>query len=271
MGMPVKIEIVDAHASQSEIDKIFGYFKYIDETFSTYKDTSEMMAINRGELRVEDASEDMRTIFALAEETKTLTNGYFDIKRPGGNLKEIEKRSKGNPEGDYYDPSGIVKGWAIWRAAKILGRDGFKNFYVDAGGDVEVAGSPERNKKRLNLPIERFNRWSVGIRNPFKQDEIVKTLHVTDAGVATSGTYVRGDHIYNPKAAHSDTDGKLADEIVSLTVIGPNIYEADRFATAAFAMGAAGINFIEKLDGFEGYMIDKKGIATMTSGLEKYA
>jgi len=37
----------------------------------------------------------------------------------------------------------------------------------------------------------------------------------------------------------------LTDEIVRDTVIGPNIYEADRFATAAFAMGERH-EFIEK-------------------------
>ncbi len=235
MGMPITVEIVDARATQIELDKIFDYFKYIDEKFSTYKRTSEIMAINRGELDVKDASEDMRIIFALAEETKQKTDGYFDIQKPDGS----------------YDPSGVVKGWAIWQAAKILERDGFKNFYVDAGGDIEVKGTSKK--------------WKIGIKNPFKQEEIVKVLRVTNAGVATSGTYIRGEHIYNPK------NGKPANEIVSLTVVGPNVYEADRFATAAFAMGAAGINFIEQLDGFEGYVIDKKGIATMTSGFEKYA
>ena len=59
-------------------------------------------------------------------------------------------------------------------------------------------------------------------------------------------------------------------EILSLTVVGPNIYEADRFATAAFAMQREGINFIENLNGFEGYSIDKNGTATMTSNFEKY-
>lgn len=40
--------------------------------------------------------------------------------------------------------------------------------------------------------------------------------------------------------------------MVSLTVIGPDIYEADRFATAAFAMGVDGIYFLEKLGGVRG-------------------
>ncbi len=59
-------------------------------------------------------------------------------------------------------------------------------------------------------------------------------------------------------------------DIVSLTVIGPNIYEADRFATAAFAMGENGIFFIDNLPGFEGYVVNKNGIATMTQGFNQY-
>jgi thiamine biosynthesis lipoprotein len=84
--------------------------------------------------------------------------------------------------------------------------------------------------------------------------------------VATSGTYERGKHIYNPKT------GKTAEsDIASISIIGPNVYEADRFATAAFAMGREGINFIASLLGFEGMMIDNDGVATMTDGFEKYA
>jgi len=107
--------------------------------------------------------------------------------------------------------------------------------------------------------------WRVGIRNPFDSEEIVKVLSLTDRGVATSGTYVRGQHIYNPLA-----DGQLITDILSLTVIGPDIYEADRFATAAFAMGRDGIHFIESLDDFEGYMIDKDKQATFTTGFKKW-
>jgi thiamine biosynthesis lipoprotein len=83
--------------------------------------------------------------------------------------------------------------------------------------------------------------------------------------LATSGTYVRGQHIYDPL----NPDQSLTD-IVSLSVIGPNIYEADRLATAAFAMGRAGILFIEERSRCEGYMIDATGQATFTSGFARY-
>jgi len=105
----------------------------------------------------------------------------------------------------------------------------------------------------------------VGIRNPFKHDEIVKVVKPKGAGIATSGTDVRGQHIFNPHRPHEPID-----DIVSITVVAPDVLEADRFATAAFAMGYTGIQFLEALPGFEGYLIDKDGMATMTSGFPAF-
>jgi thiamine biosynthesis lipoprotein len=62
----------------------------------------------------------------------------------------------------------------------------------------------------------------------------------------------------------------LIDEIVSLTVIGPDVLEADRFATGAFAMGRAGIHFLGRMPGLEGYVVDSVGRATLTSGFGAY-
>ncbi len=237
MGMPITLEIADDWADSGSLAAVFDYFQYVDDKFSTYKATSEISAINEGQLTVAQASEDMQTVFFLAGQTKRETNGYFDIVHNG-----------------RYDPSGLVKGWAIYNAAQMLRKRGFHNFYVEAGGDIQAVGTNGHDQY-----------WRVGIRNPFNLRQIVKVLYVRDRGVATSGTYVRGQHIYNPKDANP-----LDSDIVSLTVVGPNIYEADRFATAAFAMGRAGIEFIERLRGFEGYQIDSSGRATFTSGFEDY-
>jgi thiamine biosynthesis lipoprotein len=237
MGMPVTVEVVDHGVGDADIEKIFDYFKYIDEKFSTYKPTSEVSRFNRGELSREDFSQDMKTVFRLSEETKKQTDGYFDIMH-NGNL----------------DPSGLVKGWAIYNAADILKKHNFKNYYVEAGGDIQVSGKNQTG-----------NAWQVGIKNPFNQKEIIKVVYLSSEGIATSGSYIRGQHIYNPKKPAAEIT-----DIVSLSVIGPNIYEADRFATACFAMGLGGINFLERLPHLEGYMVDKSGIATMTSGWEKY-
>lgn len=238
MGMPIVLEIVDAEAAKEDLERVFSYFDSVDRRFSTYKEDSEISRINRGELPESQWSLDTREVFALAEKTKQETGGYFDIRRPDG----------------LIDPSGIVKGWAIWNAARLLVDSGIGNFYIDAGGDIASQG--------LN---SQGQLWSVGIRNPFNREHIVKIVYPKGSGTATSGTYIRGQHIYNPKRP-----GALITDIVSATVIAPDVLEADRFATAAFAMGKEGIDFIERMPGLEGYLIDSNGSAIMTSGFVAY-
>lgn len=233
--MPVTVLVVDSGVKAKDINEVFSYFKKIDKKFSTYKKSSEIEKINSGYLKKSQYSLEMKKILNLSEKTKKETNGYFDIK-----IK------------DKLDPSGIVKGYAISNACKMLSEKGYKNFYVEIGGDIEVRGKNNGQK------------WKIGIENPFKRREIVKIINLSNFGIATSGTYIRGKHIFNP------VEKKVADDVASITVVGPNVYEADRFATAAFAMGKEGIKFIESLYGFEGYLITKDKRAILTSGFDKY-
>src|ERR1035437_7895447 len=131
MNMPATVEILDTKILKGDIEKVFDYFREVDEKYSPFKNTSEVAKLNRGE----PVSDEMKVILRLAHDLKVETNGYFDIVRPDGKI----------------DPSGIVKGWAIKNAAEILKDLGYKNFYVDAGGDAEIAGK----------------NWKWGIRNPF--------------------------------------------------------------------------------------------------------
>jgi len=235
MGMPITIKIVDK-ATKALLTDVFSYFKEVDARYSTYKESSEISQINNG-LPKSKWSAEMKKVLNLCEQTKADTKGYFDIVHNG-----------------KYDPSGLVKGWAINNAADILRKKNITNFYIEAGGDIQVSGHESDNKP-----------WTVGIRNPFNIDEIIKTVSVTSEGVATSGTYIRGQHIYNPLRPNAKLN-----QVKSLTVIGPNIYEADRFATAAFAMGAEGISFIKTIKGLEAYMVTDNKMATYTNGFERY-
>jgi thiamine biosynthesis lipoprotein len=237
MGMPITVEIVGA-ADDALHREVFAWFEAVDRRFSPYRADSEVSRMNAGEVAPDAVSDDMREVLALADATKRETGGYFDARLPDGT----------------FDPSGIVKGWAILKAAQRIVASGVRDFFVDAGGDIQASG---RNAKG--------EPWSVGIRSPFNPQEIVKVVYPNGAGIATSGNYVRGQHIYDPHAP-----GRLIDDIVSLTVIGPDVLAADRFATAAFAMGKAGIGFIERLPGFEGYVIAADRMATMTSGFSRY-
>jgi len=229
MGMPVTLIIDDEQADEAAFEAVKNYFIYVDERYSPFKPDSEVSRVNAGLPRAEWSAE-LKSIWRKCQDTKYSTGGYFDVMRKG-----------------RFDPSGLVKGWAIDNAAGLLRRRGVTHFYVEAGGDIQVSGHP----------------WRIGIRNPFDRHENVKIVELTDQGIATSGTYIRGSHIYNPL-------GDMAADVASLTVIGPNIYEADRYATAAFAMGRRGIRFIESLPGLEGYMITADRQATMTRGFERY-
>ena len=233
--MPITVEIRDKEFTPEDMDAVYTYFQHVDDVFSTFKETSEISRINRGEIAADDWSKEFLEVIRLCDETHRDTNGYFSHMRDG-----------------EFHPLGLVKGWAIHNAANLLRRRNIRNFYIDAGGDIEMSG--------VNIVGQP---WSVGIRDPFNRDAIVRKLTLTDCGIATSGTYIRGDHIYNPK-----NQMPAISEVVSLTVIGPNVYEADRFVTAAFAMGEKGIEFIAAQPGLEGYQIDKRGIATYTKGFD---
>ncbi len=237
MGMTIEIEILGNDPARTS-EMAFKYLTEVDKQFSVYKEDSEISRINRGEIKDEDISSAMRRVFVLAEKTREETNGYFNMRCSDGTV----------------DPSGVVKGWAIKNTAELIKKAGYKNFFVNAGGDIASSGKNEKGEE-----------WSFGIKNPFQTDEIIKVVYPRGKGVATSGSYLRGSHIYNPLQSSDELR-----EIVSVTVIGPDVLEADRFATAVFAMGKEGIIFLEQLAGFEGYSIDKNGIATMTSGFSLY-
>ncbi len=234
MGMPITICIAEGGTGARSMAEAFGYFDAVDRRFSTYKADSEISAMNAGRLCRDAISAEMREVLALAEKTRLDSDGYFDIRRPDGSL----------------DPSGIVKGWAVRNAADLLREAGHRDFFVDAGGDIQADGVNEDGEE-----------WRTGIRNPFAEDEIIGAVRLSNRGIATSGNYARGRHIYNPRQP-----GDELDDIVSVTVIGADVLEADRFATAACAMGADGIYFIEETAGLEGLMVNAAGISTQTSG-----
>lgn len=236
MGMPITVEIADELARRHDIDAVYDYFTAVDKRFSTYKPASEISRVNAG-LDKSRWSKEMKMVLQLCDETKRATGGYFDIQHNG-----------------RRDPSGLVKGWAIQNAAALLKRRGFRNFYVEAGGDIQTGGLNERGEP-----------WAVGIRNPLDREEIIKIVHLSGQAIATSGTYARGQHIYNPHAP-----GPSDSKALSISVVGPSIYDADRFATAAFAMGEKGIRFIEALPDYEAYMVGANQTATLTSSFADY-
>lgn len=235
MGMPVTIAVVGK--AQAVIDSAFARLHAIDAAYSTYKPDSLISQLNRGKLLPADYPLELRLILQEAERFKRRTSGYFDIKRPDGSI----------------DPSGLVKGWAIAQVAQLIQHSGFDDYFVDAGGDVQTGGVNQDGQP-----------WRVGIRHPRQTHKYAKLLDLSGVAVATSGTYERGQHIYNPKT------GQPVSDIVSLSVVGPNVYEADLHATTAFAMGRQALDYLSRQPGYEGYLIDSDDQVSFTSGFTQY-
>jgi thiamine biosynthesis lipoprotein len=242
MGMPVVVDVRDEHVDGGVLDAMFDWLRFVDAMFSTFKDDSEISRLNRGELAVEDAHSDVRWVLGRCEELRVATGGYFDM------------RATANGEG--VDPSGLVKGWSIERAAGMLEEAGLRNFAVNAGGDISVRGRP----------VPEGERWRIGIQHPRIRDRIAATVELTDAAIATSGAYERGEHVLDPHTS-APPQG-----ILSVTIVGPDLATADAYATAAFAMGGdRAPHFTARLDGYEAMTIRSDDTVLFTPGFPRAA
>jgi FAD:protein FMN transferase len=223
MGMPVIVDLRDRDVPEEAVDELFEWLHWVDATFSTFKPESEICRIDRGELALEDAHPEVRAVLARCELLERETGGYFSLRAgPDGRL----------------DPAGLVKGWAVDRAAAILEAHGAANYAVNAGGDIRLRGGP--------LPADR---WRIGIQHPLRRDRIAAVVETRDLAIATSGAYERGEHVFDPHT-HVPPAG-----VLSVTIVGPDLATADAYATTAFAMGQRGAQWTSTLDGYEGLTI----------------
>ncbi|MFZ0453320.1 MAG: FAD:protein FMN transferase [Ignavibacteriaceae bacterium] len=131
-------------------------------------------------------------------------------------------------KGMLIDLGGIAKGYAIDRGSAVLKKWGITNFILNAGGDIYVSGT--KDKETL---------WKVGIKHPRKTNDLVAEFNLKDYAVATSGDYerfkiingIRYHHILNPATGYP---GRLSE---SSTVLAPTAEEADATATYVFIVG----------------------------------
>jgi thiamine biosynthesis lipoprotein len=150
------------------------------------------------------------------------------------------------------DLGAVAKGLAIDMAARELLP--FRDFAIDAGGDLYLGG-----KNADGEP------WSVGIRHPRLDGQLIDVIRVSDKAVCTSGDYERrmgeGHHIIDPRT------GASAAGAASATVVAPLAMLADAVATAAFVMGPVdGLELCESL-GLEALIITANLDRHETNGL----
>ena len=242
MGMAVSIDVRD-NVDRAVIDEVVAWLHHVDATFSTYKMESPISRLGSGEVTLDDMSDEVLGVLALCEELNTDSNGAFDV------LAVLA------PNGSLLDPSGVVKGWSVERAAEMMSARGVENFCINAGGDIAIRGESSRGEP-----------WRIGVRHPDHSD--LSAAVITGSGrlaVATSATYERGAHIIDP------TTGEPTADLASVTIIGPDLTFADAYATTVFVMGVPGLTWLmDKHPDYAGFVITRDDLTVSTPSFDQY-
>jgi thiamine biosynthesis lipoprotein len=244
MGMPISVHLrgdsVGGAAAAAAVAAVFADLRIVDAVFSTYRADSDVMRLNRKEVDLAGCHGEVAEVVELCDLARLRTGGLFNPELPA-------------PDGGrWFDPSGLVKGWAVERAAAHLAAladpEGL-DFCLNAGGDVVVGTASDDSPA-----------WRVGIEDPADLSRILCVLPLRRGGVATSGSVHRGAHIVDPRT------GAPASSLRAATVTGPSLMWADVYATAAVVRGADALEWIDSLAGYEGLIVTPDGQLFATPG-----
>ncbi|KQY21457.1 hypothetical protein ASD16_17545 [Cellulomonas sp. Root485] len=208
MGIPMSVDVrgaLDERVERAAVQEAFARMHAADRRFSRFRPDSEVSRYDDDDT---EPSPDLREVLGIAARFGDLSGGAFSVRRPDGSL----------------DTDGVVKGWAAQRAADTLTAAGLTTFCLNAGGDVVVRGEPEPGRG-----------WNVGVRDPSDPQSFRTVLEVRDGAVATSGTYERGEHVWDGRTGQPATDLRAA------TVVAADLTTADVLATCVLALGRDGI------------------------------
>jgi thiamine biosynthesis lipoprotein len=274
MGSSYSVQIADCPeslCSSKLAEQIDLRLRRMDNQYSHYSAASEVSQFNQHASREWfPASHELVEIVELARAVSQRSNGAFDITiapavnawgfgpdqstLPPDSESLIQSRADTNylslltrrspaglrklqPELEI-DLSAIAKGYAIDQIAFMLEFAGARNFIVEIGGELRMAGV------RADA-----NPWRVGIESPDSKLNIEFIIQPGDNAVATSGDYrnyyvldgVRVSHTIDPA-----TSAPVNHTLTSVTVVDPLTANADAWATALMVMGPQrGFEFAE--------------------------
>ncbi|GAB3244697.1 FAD:protein FMN transferase [Nocardioides dilutus] len=234
MGMPVSLALRGKHADDARgrgaWAEAVATLQDVDRVFSTYRADSYVSRLARGEIDVADCPPEVAEVLAIGERARRESGGAFDVRRPG-------------PDGTaVLDPSGVVKGWAAERAARVLRLLPGTDFSLSVGGDVVCHVSREDSPD-----------WRIGIEDPHDPARVVAVVPLRTGAVATSGAVHRGDHVVDPRS------GRAPRRIASVTVVHANLTWADVDATAAFAQDEGALAWLRTRPGRRGLVVRADG------------
>jgi thiamine biosynthesis lipoprotein len=290
MGTRVSVELwhEDEGRGRELVNEVIAEYRRIDRTMSTYRADSEISAINRAAaLGPVPASSEIRVLIVQAQRLSEASQGAFDISYESvGYLYDFRARRRPTDAeltasldavdfrgiltddaagtvafaraGMRINLGGIAKGYAVEQGARLLRENGVVHALLNAGGDTRVLGD------------RRGQPWIVGIRHPRAENEVVTRLPIVDEAISTSGDYERFfeengrryHHLLNPST------GQPTEELLSVTIIGPDAMVTDGLSTTVFVLGMReGLNLIERFDGYEAIVVDRDGSLRYSSGL----
>ncbi|MEU7837481.1 MULTISPECIES: FAD:protein FMN transferase [unclassified Nonomuraea] len=232
MGTVFSFDVRDADSNgtaDEAVARAVAWLHHVDAVFSTYRPDSAISRLGRGEIELSACPPEVAQVLSLCAQTEHDTNGYFTM-YPGGRL----------------DPSGLVKGWAIEEASRILSEAGAPRHCVNGGGDIQLGPDP--------------SPWRIGIAHPARPGALCTVVTGHDLAIATSGNAERGPHILDPHT------GRAADALLSITLVGPRLTAVDAFATAAFAMGDTARDWVEETSNLEAFAVTASGDTWRTRG-----
>ena len=295
MGSELKLTVLtsDQSAAGAAFDAVFAEFDRLDALMSVWKPGSDVLRLNAaaGDHPVR-VSPDTIEALRIAHEVSDWTSGTFDV--TFGALTDVWKFDQ-DQDGSIPTPDairkrlpligyralrldalagtaflerkgmrahlgGIGKGYAVDRAAKILRGRGFRDFAVQAGGDLYVGGS------------HGDRPWKLGIADPRAPDgPSFATIELSDSTFSTSGDYERA-FIKDGVRYHHILDlstGQPARASRSVTLVTDRAVIADALAKGVFILGPKeGMALIERLPGVEGVIVSAKNDVLVSSGLK---
>lgn len=226
-------------AKQAE-DIVIADVQRLEARYSRYRDDSFLTEINRVAAAGGSISVDAETAGLLdyASTCYRESDGLFDITsgilRQAWNFKSDKLPSEASIQrllnkvgwnklhwqspvlnfpvaGMEIDFGGIVKEYAVDRAAALCWDVGIRHGMINLGGDIKIIG-----------PHANGSPWCIGIRHPRRKHGILQTLEMHNGALASSGDYercielngVRYGHVLNPKT------GWPVKRMASVSVIG---------------------------------------------------
>lgn len=166
--------------------------------------------------------------------------------------------------GMALDLGGAAKGYAAGRAAAIMREKGIRHGIINAGGNIVTVGDHPENRG-----------WRIAIRDPRDPGAVLGTVSVAGQAVVTSGDYERFIMVGERRYHHliDPHTGYPASNLRSVSIIGPDSFQADLLSTAVFVLGLKkGRELLGAFPGVEAMFVDLNGRLHFTPGfVAKYS